>query len=183
MNAKQYGSMLILVIAAGFAGRFVSSRIFVALLDAQAQGTPQEKLKTTPVQRPQPTLRPSAIQAAPSLGEQVITVPATPGGLAFKMPDGKLLARLNDDRGALFTIYDREGNPSVKLRGWGEVSVSAGRGAITMIGHQIRLEYDGGVKMALTQDPSGGSLHINRVGQPLGRTWPGDITIEPTEAA
>jgi hypothetical protein len=160
--------MPLLVLVASFAGGVMSNSFLVVSPDAQAQGTPQEKLKSTPIQRPQPAVRPGAVQAAPSLGEQVITVPATPGGLAFRMPDGKLLARLNYDRGAQLSLYDDEGLPVIKARAWGGgiVSVSRGNGVVSMDGYQIRFEHGGKVMMALTQDPyAGGVVTVNRSDQ------------------
>lgn len=154
--------MPVLVVVGSFAGGVVSRFV---LPEAHAQGTSQDRAKITPVERARHEIPPAATEAAPSLGEQVITVPATPGGLAFKTPDGRLLARLNYDRGAQFSLFDDEGIPVVKARAWGGGFVSASRGnsVISMDGLQIRFENGGNVMMALTQDPyAGGVVRVNR---------------------
>lgn len=125
MNRKKCTLLLALAVPAGFVGGILSNRISAALPDVHAQVTPRQKLQTTPVQPVAPALPPAAMQVA--LKEGVITVP-TPG-LAFKTPDGKVLARLSTDQhgGGDFTIYESGGREVARISteryGWGIFTV------------------------------------------------------------
>lgn len=125
MDRKEYGVMLALAVLAGFVGGAFSNRIFTGPPDVQAQATSRDKVKTTPVQPVAPTLPPAVKQVAPKEG--VITVPIP--GLAFKTPDGRVLARLSADQygGGNFTIYESGGREvasiSTERYGWGTFTV------------------------------------------------------------
>ena len=135
MDRKGYGPILALTVLAGFSGGVLSTRILSALPDVHAQGTPGERLKTTPVQPLAPALPPAVKQVAPKEG--VITVPTL--GLAFKAPDGRVLARLSADQygWGTFTIYNSVGTALASLSGSGHggllsINNNAGAGVVEL---------------------------------------------------
>jgi hypothetical protein len=166
MNAKQYGWMLALCVVASFAGGVTSNRIFTALPDVLAQVTPRERLQTAPVQRA-PSAPLQIQQVSPSSGEQVITVPATPGGLAFKTPDGKILARLKAGTGAghtggEFTLFDVQGFATAQFTPWGDLVINPeGTYKTTIRASGIIVGDTTGIVVNLGAfDPRGGGLLI-----------------------